>query len=353
MKYFLVTLITLLSISAFANPIFEYVQLNELICTEDGWQMELFTDFFTEQNLDNCIVSCNAGSSYFNPGISFSEGQYILVTEADLQSPLEFDQTNDCIYVSFDDLYLSSLNLGFFDNNIPPAQAGQSYTSHSYSTQSMETSYFFTLDNTPTMGMQNSSEGTNGTFEGYVHDAAGNPVANVEMSHSFLETNNFEIFTDDAGYFSSEIPARNYDLHVHLAYIASLDSLVSIFPEQTNYYEFCFENYVNIPNSEIAFPEIHYNLNSTPNPFYQNNDNQIELSFSLPINTPDLSLTIYNSKGQVVNTIELGNKDASEKWICTWDGKDNGNNVQASGIYFIKLSSQGKDLATSKLIFLK
>jgi len=77
-----------------------------------------------------------------------------------------------------------------------------------------------------------------------------------------------------------------------------------------------------------------------PNPF--NPATRIEFSIRAE---SDVRLTIYNLLGQTVRTLVSGRLDAGKHSIL-WDGRDDGGNDVASGLYFYRM--QAGDFVTSK-----
>jgi flagellar hook assembly protein FlgD len=50
---------------------------------------------------------------------------------------------------------------------------------------------------------------------------------------------------------------------------------------------------------------------------------------------------IYNTRGQLVKTLFTGNKDKG-KFLLQWNGTDQLGRKQPSGIYLIRMDSNGK-----------
>ena len=69
-----------------------------------------------------------------------------------------------------------------------------------------------------------------------------------------------------------------------------------------------------------------------------------------------VTLTIYDSKGQVVRTLEIGHRIASayesQSKAIYWDGKNDVGETVASGVYFYTLTA-GDYSATQKMVILK
>jgi len=84
-----------------------------------------------------------------------------------------------------------------------------------------------------------------------------------------------------------------------------------------------------------------------PNPF--NPETTIDYSLKEPGN---ISLEIYNIRGQKVNTLINEFKDVGYHSVI-WNGRDSNDNQVSSGIYFYKLNVNGKTEAVKKCLLLK
>jgi hypothetical protein len=73
-----------------------------------------------------------------------------------------------------------------------------------------------------------------------------------------------------------------------------------------------------------------------PNPF--NPETTISYSVDMPSN---VSLEVYNVKGQLIKTLYNGHKAVGNHSVV-WNGRDNANNEVASGLYFYKLSTENR-----------
>ncbi|MBN2017952.1 MAG: T9SS type A sorting domain-containing protein [Candidatus Cloacimonetes bacterium] len=103
-----------------------------------------------------------------------------------------------------------------------------------------------------------------------------------------------------------------------------------------------FEN--NFSNDDPAIQNIFALYQNYPNPF----KNSTRLSFSLPANTEQAEISIYNLLGQLVDRIELTPEDIMNRNI-TWDAE--GNEIP-SGVYFYKLSTE-KNETIKKMVLMK
>jgi hypothetical protein len=97
---------------------------------------------------------------------------------------------------------------------------------------------------------------------------------------------------------------------------------------------------------EVAVSEITLEA-AYPNPFKA----QATLSFSLPKAEQQVSLAIYNSKGQRVKTLYTGSADKGRHSLV-WDGRDESGRPVGSGVYFYRLLTDGK-VTSRKMLLLK
>ena len=88
-----------------------------------------------------------------------------------------------------------------------------------------------------------------------------------------------------------------------------------------------------------------------PNPFNPETWIPYELA-----NSAEVTICIYNLKGQLIRTINLGQKDAgfymSKERVAHWDGRDSFGEKVASGVYFYTLQT-GEFRATRKMVIMK
>ncbi len=86
--------------------------------------------------------------------------------------------------------------------------------------------------------------------------------------------------------------------------------------------------------------------NNYPNPF----NPTTSISFYVP-KASEVSLDIYNIKGQKIKTLHSG-KIAEGQHTLTWNGEDNNNEYVASGVYFYRLKN-GNETKQKKMLLLK
>ena len=110
-----------------------------------------------------------------------------------------------------------------------------------------------------------------------------------------------------------------------------------------------FSNPVSGRNSDDQqnYPQKYYLGQNYPNPF----NSSTNIPFYVK-NKSIVEISIYNSQGKHVDTL-IHKIFESGKYNIEWDGKNNQNNVQASGVYFYKLKVDDQILFTRKLILIK
>jgi hypothetical protein len=85
---------------------------------------------------------------------------------------------------------------------------------------------------------------------------------------------------------------------------------------------------------------------NAPNPF--NGQTRISYQLAKPGN---VSLKIYNTLGQLVNTLVEGHQQPGI-YSASWNGKDNSGRTAANGVYIYRLES-GDFKATKKMVVIK
>jgi hypothetical protein len=89
---------------------------------------------------------------------------------------------------------------------------------------------------------------------------------------------------------------------------------------------------------DVARPGTSINLGqNSPNPF----SGTTHIAFSVPRGAGNVELTVYNVNGQVVRRLVDGAAQATDGRVA-WDGSDNAGRPVASGVYFYKLTVNGK-----------
>ena len=96
-----------------------------------------------------------------------------------------------------------------------------------------------------------------------------------------------------------------------------------------------------------------YELSNYPNPF----NHTTTISFSLPENTKNAEIIIYNFKGQKIKTfpVILSHESSlgKEQYSIQWFGKNESGESVNSGIYFYRLSIEGMTKSVNKCLLVR
>jgi len=102
------------------------------------------------------------------------------------------------------------------------------------------------------------------------------------------------------------------------------------------------------PNGGTTTPSI---LVTELQPIYPNPFNPIAyIPYTLETKS-EVKINIYNTRGQVVKTFDLGTQEKGHHRI-TWDGRDNDGNLSGNGIYYIVMEA-GKESFQRKAVLMK
>jgi len=93
---------------------------------------------------------------------------------------------------------------------------------------------------------------------------------------------------------------------------------------------------------EIAPATLVAGMTVAPNPF----NPQTEIKFTLP-NASEVKLTVFDVRGRRISTLVSGALDAGVHTV-NWDGRDNSDRGQASGVYLVLLEA-GSERLTRRL----
>ena len=105
-----------------------------------------------------------------------------------------------------------------------------------------------------------------------------------------------------------------------------------------NYQFYSVDGMVGNGMMQLRNPEEFKLYQNFPNPF----KNQTTIKYDIPslmVNMVDVEIHIYNTLGQMVRTIDEGNKSAGQ-FTTTWDGKNDDGETLSSGVYFYQLRAK-------------
>ena len=355
-KIFMIIFVPIISLGLFANPIMPGPTLVEIFRDGNDWQITFQNEQVLEFTLDNCAISTNSGFSEFNDGIDFFET--VTFTNEDLQDSLYIDWESDHIQSYYDDgngmCAIDGWNfapIANWSNSINPLFDGQSM----HGTEPMMDYMFLVKDSNIEGGLR-----TKGILEGYVYDVNGDHLENATIKYyrtnSWLENIFYPATSDEIGFFSSEIYAKNYEVSVIMNNEVLIDTFLTVEPDSVIIVDF-YTDYdpTHSEDYEIELPASFYNLSNYPNPF----NPSTEISFQISdFSDQNLEIQIFNSKGQKVKTIFLSSchpelVEGRGQISVEWNGLNSFGKNCPSGVYLYKLVSGGKELAANKMLLLK
>ena len=100
---------------------------------------------------------------------------------------------------------------------------------------------------------------------------------------------------------------------------------------------------VGIGENEINISDLKQNI---PNPF----SSITQINYSVE-NTGNVTLGIYNTKGQLIRILQSGRISAGE-YSVIWNGLNENGNKLVPGIYYYKLNTKS-GVVTKKMIMMK
>jgi hypothetical protein len=108
-----------------------------------------------------------------------------------------------------------------------------------------------------------------------------------------------------------------------------------------------YEDPVGVPGDGQAVVDRLTLDQNAPNPF----NPVTTIAFAIPADATEIDLSIYNVAGKRVATLVSGEMPPGRQSVV-WDGRDDAGERVASGIYFVRLSSDA-DTRTRKIVMLK
>jgi hypothetical protein len=340
-----------------ANPIYP-VCISEIYFEGDEWTIELYDYYQSFEEFEFLSISTANDTVYFNENSVYLLYEPILITNENLQDALFINKNEDEVNVFFsssvDDYYWED-SVFFGDvqySNVNSPYEGQSLGRIMYSLP-YSTNFYLAKENQPSLGENPFEINTRGTLAGYVYNASGNPVQNVEIR--FSPTNYYAnpFITNENGYFQiSELHGMNYNVKVFINNHQFGNVDLTVEPDSTTFHEF-YTTYVSAESNELDYPE--FSLSNYPNPYYLADDggNQTTISFSIPeqfLRSQNANISIYNLKGQKLREFKIDNPNLNS---VAWNGRDEKGKQVNSGVYFYILELDGREVASNKIIVLK
>lgn len=371
-KYFIkvipckILLLTFLVISCFpvtiANPIIPPPIITELYFTEDGWQLEMvFNEMYGVDNLDNVRLVGLYDTALFNQGITVNNGEIMVITENDLQSPFFIDSMGDLIILEEYDIFWSQL--GFYGirfgeyNGFPSPSVTAPIGSESVAYQefynSFDNDYFYwsVKEKPQTIGSSAFDVQKRALFHGYVLDMDLNPIPNIMLDYCQNMFYNYTIptvpflMTNEDGYFYTDnMFCKKYQISfLYDYYIIIDDTIVSVECDSNNYFEFVMDSIwvglnINKPVQDISF----YNF---PNPFSERTKIVADLHYN-PGSSKAI-VRIYNQQGELLKILPLKESINPKRLETSFELSET---QLKPGTLFYTLEIDHKKVASNKMI---
>jgi len=349
---FTILIASLFSMPVFCNPAPPVGIIVEVYFIGDDWFLvadNFCMEMYGIESFEDVSISCNCGFFNFQPDFlpDFSSPRTIISQEA-LQNTIFIDPVEDEIYVDFPGGYsLAFLEWGpSEEDEVSGPLPGQTLilTLFSFS-PNYNYAWFTVKGNSPDCYYSGCSY--YGTFEGYVHDAFGNPLANAEIVYlpEYFYSQGYyfpHIYTNANGHFQDDFMlARNY--HINKIIVDEIeipmDEFVVIEPNETTTKDFqiVYTGLNKVVTEEQA------SISNSPNPFSE------VTTFSIAV--PEMYcnknpvLMISDVLGKIVDIVEIQSSQIKNSQATfTWQNEAS----LPSGNYIVTLNVGKTNLTMHK-----
>lgn len=320
-----------------ANPI-AITYFNEIQFRESGWIIELHSDYPIYEQLDSVFITSKNDTAFIKP-FFLTDTIYYVLTEDSLTSNLQIDPANDTLC-----FYLRQNTYGYADDRLIlgniPFKSSQSLSRGS--------SDFWYIDNSPTIGMENDSEGGKGTIIFLFTDIYQNPIPNVNIFLGYIEYVNglydsVIVQSDSNGLYTYTGWAtyRRFQDFFKDGYL-SKDSILLIYPDSIQTVVILMEAVEHgIANPGHQLASRYYLSPAYPNPF----NSSTNFHYTLP-EDGFVILSVFSMTGSLVAELFKGYRYAGN-YRVNWNADD-----ISSGIYLINLTTRNRSIQR-KCILLK
>lgn len=358
-KLIISIIITIITIPVFSNPLPGPYVISEVIWSDDGWMLELLFDdmFGGYNNFDELYLTCNGDTSAFTPGLPIVINQPVLITINELINPIDIPIEGGYIQILENNTMEISMGIiyGNYEwSSITPVTIGQSIVQQKFNLYGGSSNeYWLVKESQPSPGEFPFSCQSRTIFSGKVFDNLLQPVPDAQINYVWTNPNSYspsipEIITDENGeFYTDEMFSKDYTFRISIENNIQFYTAVQIVPDSINYHEFLLDSfYVSIEEPVIFEPVT--TINVSPNPF--NNKLEINIKSTQSENDGLHELILFDLSGNILIESAINSPYLSN--ICIhWD--DINANIQKSGIYILALRSNGKIIASQKVIYQK
>jgi len=173
---------------------------------------------------------------------------------------------------------------------------------------------------------------------GIITDSSNQPLSNVivMLSNSQGQLIGFSRTDSEGNYYISNVPTDSYTVSaVKMGYATSTQDVYLIGNDFLN-----LSLMAPTANDDSVLPVLSGKVSNYPNPFNPNTTISLALA-----KDSDVTVRIYNVKGQVIKNL-LNGKVKAGSHTLQWNGTDDNGSPVSSGIYLVKL--QGEGFASSR-----
>lgn len=304
-RIFTIILSLIIRIALLANPIaIPTIEISELYFeSPENWILELVYYEVDPEGipLDSIyLISSTDTVKLPNYDLMGTTG-FFIITKDSLDSHFNLNNQGDTLIVK-------SFMMGdFYDDILIYGNFNEAVISMPYSNQSIcDVLWFFSKDNSPTLGEQNDSTGMCGTLKGTVYDINNNPVENMTFIIDFA----FETLSD--GSFSARVYSTQRKVN-HLCYYYGagkrycprIDEINYVMEPDSVIYRniFLMDSLIPVETNIRNIPREDFIFRFFPNPVVKSN--KINFEIDLPINTTILRLEIINIEGKLLKVMRI------------------------------------------------
>ena len=310
-----------------------YIDLN------NKWSIELGFPEKPNDFLDSLFIETSSGSfkvMNYQTIKDMSETRFpylVVLTNSNLEDSLTLNRLGDFVKVkSF--LGNTKLTDMLAFGNYPNSKFAEFKEGHSIAYIEHFNSYsgYYSLDNSPTLGKNNDTDGIAATIKGYLYNSNNEIIPNREI-WGFIG----KLVSNEQGYFEGEIISQTYVLDTFsfylstdfISYIYEKDS-INAFPDSVINKNLILYSIVNdIPKIE-KINEIC--VSSFPNPFVNHLNFIVDIPYS--VKAEKVEIQIFDIKGRLVASKE----SESNRALLSFSSPDLQNLKAGLYLYALKIN---------------
>jgi hypothetical protein len=315
--------------------------ITELKIDSSDFSVEIHANDFWGETFDGWYLTSLSDTVAIDSGIALIDSnyniihEYVVLTQDSLMDDFQINPQDDEIGLGFYRTTTDSI-LEFKPVEIICFGDGSNSVicaPRSSQTICLSEDFMYYLDNSPTLCMENDTDGAIGYLDGFVIDSSGNPQSNFTFIYAYSKYHYYNVTTNQNGYFIIESIATRIFLHLEEnGKIGAYLMTQQIYPEDTIQVAVNKDNFTGLEDDDYKPVIQNFKLKQNyPNPF----NIQTTFSYFLPL-SDFIEISIFDISGKKIKTLISGYRDKGHHKI-NWNAAH-----YASGIYIYKLNtSQG------------